>query len=109
MGEETEARDLADAEASGVEASVLAKGEIDMATAPELDRRLQAAISTRPARIVVDLSAVTFLDSSGINALVRAKNVGDGFGVDLVLESPNEACQRVLKVTGLDVVFDIRL
>jgi anti-anti-sigma factor len=108
MGKDLDAGGAPDASSSGVEISVVGAGEIDMASAPELDLRLQKAIRTHPARVVVDLSAVTFLDSSGINTLVRAKNVGDGFGVELVLESPTEACQRVLKVAGLDVIFRIR-
>ncbi|HEX6312142.1 MAG TPA: STAS domain-containing protein [Acidimicrobiia bacterium] len=103
-----ESRDLPDARRSDVEARVVVTGEIDMATAPTLSRDLQAAIREHPARVLVDLSGVAFLDSSGINALVRAQHLVDGFGVDLVLESPNEACQRVLKVAGLDTLFHVR-
>ncbi len=82
-------------------------GEIDMATAPTLTRDLQTAIREHPARVLVDLSAVDFLDSCGINALVRAHRLAEGFGVEMVLESPNEMCQRVLKVAGLDGLFRI--
>ena len=108
MGEESETRDLSDVGASDVEVFVAPTGEIDMATAPMLARDLQTAIREHPARVLIDLSNVSFLDSSGINALVRAKHLADGFGVELVLESPNETCQRVLKVAGLDALFAIR-
>jgi anti-anti-sigma factor len=107
MDEKIGSRDP-DAGSSVVEVSVVVTGEVDMATAPALARDLQAAIREHPARVIVDLADVTFLDSSGINALVRAQHVADGFGVELVLESPNEACQRVLKVAGVDALFRIR-
>lgn len=67
-----------------------------MMTAPALARDLQTAIRGHPARVLVDLREVEFLDSSGINALVRAHHVAEGFGVALILESPNETCERVL-------------
>jgi anti-sigma B factor antagonist len=113
MGEESETRDLPDVGApavgsSDVEVSVAPTGEIDMATAPILTRDLETAIREHPARVLVDLGDVSFLDSSGINALVRAQHLADGFGVELVLDSPNETCKRVLKVAGLDALFAIR-
>lgn len=58
--------------------------------------------------MLLDLREVDFLDSSGINTLVRAHHLAEGFGVELILESPNEVCQRVLKVAGLDGLFRIR-
>ncbi|MGH9030976.1 MAG: STAS domain-containing protein [Acidimicrobiia bacterium] len=97
-----------DAGRSDVEARVVVTGEIDMATAPMLAQDLQAAIRDHPARVLVDLREVEFLDSSGINALVRAHHLADGFGVELILDSPNETCQRVLEVAGLDGLFRTR-
>ena len=108
MGKASGSRERPDPETSDVEARVVVTGEIDMATAPALARDLQAAIRDHPARVFVDLRAVDFLDSSGINALVRAHHLAEGFGVALILESPNETCQRVLKVAGLDTLFRIR-
>lgn len=108
MTEVSRSRDLPDAGTPGLEVSVVVTGEVDMASAPALTRDLQTAIREHPARVVLEMSGVSFLDSSGINALVRAKHLADGFGVTLVLDSPTEACQRVLKLAGVDELFRIR-
>jgi anti-anti-sigma factor len=46
-------------------------GEIDLATAPALEAEICAYLRRRPAAVTVDLSAVTFIDCSGLNALLR--------------------------------------
>jgi anti-sigma B factor antagonist len=51
---------------------VVVAGEIDMATAPMLERELTAAIDAGAAVVVLDLCAVTFFDSSGLRAAIIA-------------------------------------
>ncbi len=55
----------------------------------------------------VDLSAVTFLDSSGVGALVGLRNAALNKGGSLVLVSPQPPVRRVLELTTMDKVFDI--
>ena len=81
-------------------------GEVDAHTAPTVRGAVEAAI-VPGARVIVDLSGVSFLDSTGLGVLVTAlKHVREADGtLDLVVTSP-----RVLKVfelTGLDVVIPI--
>ncbi len=81
-------------------------GEIDAHTAPAVREAVHGAIGSK-VRLVVDLTDVTFLDSTGLGVLVTAlKRVRELDGsLDLVITSP-----RVLKVftlTGLDVVIPI--
>lgn len=81
-------------------------GEVDAHTAPTVRDAVEAAI-VPGARVIVDLSGVSFLDSTGLGVLVTAlKHVREADGtLDLVVTSP-----RVLKVfelTGLDVVIPI--
>ncbi len=78
---------------------VALSGELDAATSDGLaDAIVRAAGST----VVVDLSGLTFMDSSGIGALVVAKKriVAKGLG-QLVLTRPGAAVSRVLDIVGL--------
>ncbi len=78
---------------------VTAAGEVDVSTAPELRAMLQDASE---GAIVVDLSQVTFLDSTGLGVLVAASKRGD---VRLVVTRPQ--ITKVLEVTGLSEVFSV--
>jgi anti-sigma B factor antagonist len=86
---------------------VVVSGEVDVATAPTLDRELEQALA-RPGTVVVDLSGVTFLDSSGCHVLVRANRRADSDGAALELTGLNGTSQRVFEVAGLTEVFTIR-
>lgn len=88
-------------------AVVVASGEIDVYTAPALRESLVTA-GNASARAVVDLSAVTFLDSTGLGVLLSALNGdGDRQPASLVLVRPCAMVLRVLHVTGLADVFRI--
>jgi anti-sigma B factor antagonist len=78
------------------------RGEIDLATAPQLHDALDSIDSG--LGVVVDLTQVTFLDSSGLSELVKAHELHPG-GVRLVVATP--AIHRVLDVSGLLEVFSI--
>ena len=70
-------------------------GELDAATAGQLVRRLSAP----PAVQVIDLSGVTFIDASGVRALVDV-TVCDGSNRRL-LRAPSRAVVRICEITGL--------
>ncbi len=81
-------------------------GEIDVASAPELENAL-GIVPAESGTVVVDLSAVTFMDSTGLGVLVAAWNrynsqepVGR---LALVVSTPE--VERLLEVTGLAEVF----
>jgi anti-anti-sigma factor len=82
-----------------VETVLVARGEIDMATVDELRRGLRRLVESAGERnVVVDLADVTFIDSSGLEALVRAEPRGTASR--LVLRSASPAVRRLLEVTG---------
>jgi anti-sigma B factor antagonist len=87
---------------------VLVRGEVDLLTAPMLQDELDDAIGKRPETLVVDLDAVSFLDSSGCNALVQGKRRADVHGVGLELVQLSPACRRVFEIAGLLDLFTIR-
>lgn len=87
---------------TGAEGSVTAvvSGEVDAATADQLQNALTDAIPTASA-IDVDLGAVNFMDSSGLRAMVVAMNSAEEAGVALRITATTPAVDRLLEITGL--------
>lgn len=85
-----------------VEGTLVASGEIDTYTAPELAERLaDHAVST------VDLADVSFIDSSGLRVLIEAHQKRSDGGGSLTLRQPSAAVQRLLEISGLQGLLDI--
>lgn len=82
-------------------------GELDAATAPGLSRALTSALDQRPARLALDLRAITFLDSSGTRVLIAAARRAHNEGCSLVVRSPSRPVLRMLRLTGLDRVLTV--
>jgi anti-anti-sigma factor len=82
------------------------RGELDLNTAPELERPLEETLGAEPVSVVIDLSKCEFIDSTGIALIVRAwqrlDNGGGGTGGRLVLCCSNDQVQRLLKITGVE-------
>jgi anti-sigma B factor antagonist len=88
-------------------AVVTVRGEIDVASAPELRTLLHDVCGSDASTVAVDLRAVTFLDSSALGVLVGAlrrcrENESD---FRLIIDSPR--LLRIFDITGLTSVFDI--
>jgi anti-sigma B factor antagonist len=83
-------------------------GEIDLFTAPELKAAIGESLESGRSRIVVDLSATTFLDSTALGVLIGAvKRLRSRDGVlTIVNKDPNIA--KTFEITGLDQIFTIR-
>lgn len=85
---------------------VSARGEVDVASSPSLSQHMEEAIGAAP-RVLVDLSGVSFLDSTGLGVLVQALNaskLSEG-QLRVVISDPNVL--KVFEMTSLDGVFDI--
>jgi anti-anti-sigma factor len=81
------------------------EGELDMATAPELEDMLRRQIGAGN-RVVLDLAAVTFIDSTGLHTIVSALNGSGEDGLSVSPTLPHQV-QRVLEITGLDTVIPV--
>lgn len=77
-------------------------GELDMSTADVLDRELARVAEAEPERIVLDLSGLDFLDSSGLRSLLRAHTRAREDGGRLTLLRGRPEVQRVFEVTATD-------
>jgi anti-anti-sigma factor len=87
-------------------ARVAVVGEVDLATAPMLrDRLLDVLRGQAPAVVDVDLAGVTFLDCSGISALVAVRNAAIQAARQMRITQPQPIIRRMLDVTGLLAVF----
>lgn len=81
------------------------EGEIDPATAPAAERDLLAYVQRARERAVIDRSGLTFIDSSGLRMLV---NVQHATAQRLVLTDVPACARRLLVITGLNDVFEVR-
>jgi len=88
-------------------AVVSALGEVDVFSAPGLDSELDALIAAGSSRLVVDLSEVAFLDSTGLGVLVKAlKHAREADGwLHLVVTS--DRIRKIFEITGLDASIPI--
>jgi anti-anti-sigma factor len=84
---------------------VRATGRLDFHTADELREKLLRLIGGGAVRVVVDLSGVESVDSSGIGALVSAYKAARSDGGDLRLAGPNSGVAAVLEMLNLDKVL----
>ena len=81
-------------------------GEIDLSSIPVLERCLEAAIEEHTGVVVVDLAGVTFLDSSGLQALVNAYRQLADRQRSFVVGNPSPFVERVLMVAGMAVLLE---
>jgi anti-sigma B factor antagonist len=83
-------------------------GEIDVATVAEVKEKLTGAIEANPGETVrVDLTAVDFLDSTGLGVLVGALRRARTAGGGIILAGARPNVAKVFQITGLDKVFEI--
>lgn len=78
--------------------TVVLRGELDVANAGRVKRAL---LSAESQRVVVDLSGLSFIDSSGLTALIHAHNAITGSGRRFELRGARDAVKRVFEISGL--------
>jgi anti-sigma B factor antagonist len=76
-------------------------GDVDLSTASELERRFTSLIAAGTRLILVDLSDVKFIDSSGLRVLARASRAMEARDGALFIQGARGATLRVLEVCGL--------
>lgn len=89
-------------ERNGGVATVSVGGELDLASAPQADQEIRAAAEADGVTdVVVDLSKLGFLDSSGIAVLLRGRRVAEASGVTYRVTGPSGMVRQVLALTGI--------
>ncbi|GAC1587501.1 MAG: anti-sigma factor antagonist BldG [Acidimicrobiales bacterium] len=92
----------------GAEFVITLSGELDLATAPDLWAAIDPALQAGHTKILLDLTDLAFVDSTGLGVFVRAGKELRAAGGGLVLRSPGERVAKLLEITRLEEVFEIR-
>ncbi|WP_345576589.1 STAS domain-containing protein [Nonomuraea rosea] len=77
-------------------------GEIDMYTSANLRTRLEDVLKSSTPLLVLNLSAVSFCDASGLAVIVGIQRRARFMGITLALAAPRPAMYKLLHITGLD-------
>ena len=80
-------------------------GRLNMVSAPRLREAVTAAVAAGRPRIVIDLSGIEFMDSSGLGALVGCLKTARQAGGDLRIARPSSQVQMVLQLSNLDRIL----
>jgi anti-sigma B factor antagonist len=83
------------------------RGEIDLAVAGELKDHLLHLIDAGGKSLIVDLGGVSFLDSTGLRALMTAHRRAEDVGGRVVVARAGGYVAEIFEMTGLDVVFPL--
>ena len=82
-------------------------GEIHLSTAPSFREQLNAVIESGGAMLVLDLSGVEFIDSTGLSVLLNGLRLVNQRHGRMALVCANPTVMRLFQITGLDATFDI--
>lgn len=82
-------------------------GELDLVNAPRWEEELGAIEADSPGTVILDLRAVTFIDSTGLRAVIAADQRARAAGRRLVVVRGAEAVDRLFSVTQLDQRLEI--
>jgi stage II sporulation protein AA (anti-sigma F factor antagonist) len=93
---------------NGTAETLYVSGELDVASGPALERRVAGALDGRSGDFRLDIRALTFMDSTGAEALLRVQKNVESLGRRLVVVSPTGAVGRVFELMGLYGVLDVR-
>ena len=82
-------------------------GDVDLSTSRELQHAIREAMDAQPDRLVVDLGAVPYMDSSGVATLVEAMQIVRKASSTLVLCAMQDKVRSIFEIARLDRVFTI--
>ena len=83
------------------------EGEIDLHRSPDVRRELNEAIAESPAKVLIDLSDVTYIDSSGLAVLLEGMQGVEAYGGKMYLVAPHKDLSVIFSTSKLDEVFRI--
>jgi len=83
------------------------QGEIDLHESPRVKDGILRLLEENPPRVFVDLSLVTYIDSSGLAVLIEAMQRVNAYGGKLALFGIHDAVQNIMQIARLDQVFRI--
>ncbi len=88
-------------------AVIQVRGEVDLYTSPRMREAIVERASARTPTVVVDLSGVEYMDSSGVATLVEGLQLSRGYGGTFRLAGLGGTVREVFRFAKLEKVFDI--
>ncbi|GIH02339.1 hypothetical protein Rhe02_04060 [Rhizocola hellebori] len=80
-------------------------GELDLAAESTMNNAVAAVVAARPTAIIVDLTELGFLDSTGVRCLIVAKRDAEKAGIGLTVRGAKGIVEQVLTITGILPAF----
>jgi anti-sigma B factor antagonist len=97
-----------DVDHRGDDTVIVVSGELDLQTAPALRERVDSLVAEGSRSIVLDLAGVSFLDSSGLGALLGIRREITSSGGTLALQDLQPSVRKIFAITRMESAFDIR-
>jgi anti-sigma B factor antagonist len=88
-------------------AQLVLVGELDLDSAPQLLAEVVEQLASGASEVVIDLTALSFIDSSGLGTLVGCWRRARNAGATLIVANPSEDVWITLEITGLDQILPI--
>jgi anti-sigma B factor antagonist len=92
---------------TGAETKLAVRGSLDINTAPQLAEEVDRIVAGKPAKVVVDLSALDLIDSSGVAALVKLYKGVRGINGTIVITGARDQPLAIFKLLRMDKVFNL--
>ena len=96
-----------DVHRSDAETKLTVRGSLDINTAPQLAEEIDRIVATKPTKVVVDLSALELIDSSGVAALVKLYKGVRGHGGAIAISGARDQPLAIFKLLRMDRVFNL--
>ncbi|HEY1276750.1 MAG TPA: STAS domain-containing protein [Thermoleophilaceae bacterium] len=90
------------------EVRLVVAGELDLSSVPRFEAALALAEDGNPPVLDLELSELTFIDSTGLRAILQASHRAESEGRSLVISNPSPTVRRLLAVTAMDHTIPIR-
>lgn len=107
MTEDQQDKPVKDVQWHGNTAVVQAVGDINIYSSADFQDSLRPVLARKPERIVIDMTGVDYMDSSGIASLVKILSRAKKIGTRLRLAGLNDRTRGLLEITRLDTVFEL--
>ena len=96
-----------DVNRNGEEVALTVRGSLDINSAPALSEEIDKILATRPTKVVVDLSTLDLIDSSGVGALVKLYKGLRASGGVLTITGTRDQPLAIFKLLRMDKVFNL--
>lgn len=96
-----------DVQRSNVSTTLVVRGSLDINTAPQLGEEVDRIVGDKPLLVVVDLSALDLIDSSGVAALVKLYKAVRSAGGDVTISGARDQPLAIFRLLKMDKVFNL--